>query len=120
MKRLILAAVMLAGLIGCAGKTMLPDDQLRSYTAKKILEIAAEKYVAYDYESAIYYYNKIIEIYPEDVESVSWAYYEIGFIFFVKHKYQMANDYFGQGSPDETLTHASSFRANMKRVSAER
>ncbi len=120
MRKILIASLFFLALGACAKPALIPDEELKTYTTKKLLEVAAERYVNNDYESAIYYYNKLIELFPEDNESVSWANYEIGFIYFVKKKYSLAITYFDKVLQIETLTHAPQIlAANMKRVIAE-
>lgn len=116
----ILAAVLAAGAGACAKPVYISDEVLHTYSSKQLLETAAQRYVNGDYAGAKYYYNKIIEFYPEDPEYVSWANYEIGYIFYVEHKYQQANEYFDKTIQIETVSHAPQIlAANMKKLIVE-
>ncbi len=73
---------------------VLPEDKLSTLSVTKIMELAAEQYQANEYKNATYYYNYVIKTFPDDLENVAWAHYEIGFIKYQEGKLQEALAYF--------------------------
>jgi TolA-binding protein len=53
-------------------------------------KIAQAEYDKGRYENAIDAYNAIIKNYPENQKALAWAYYEIGFCYFVLKEYDNA------------------------------
>ncbi len=95
-----------------------PDAELKGFSSQKLLELAAGEYVNYQYDAAVYYYKKLIELFPNDVENKTWANYEIGFIYFKKNQYVKAQTYFDEVlSQDSTmLVGAQVLASKMKAV----
>lgn len=77
-----------------SARIVIPESELKTYNSKKVLELGAEKYSNYDYDSAIYYYEMIDKLFPEDMDARSWATYEIGYIKFAQNRYSESLTYF--------------------------
>ncbi len=84
---LIIIVLMVSFLIGCTAipKHLLPteDDD-----AKTLLKKGRDIFDLDAYEKALEIYFKIIEKYPDERETVAWAYYEIGFTYYRMEKWQ--------------------------------
>lgn len=93
-----LPAVIFAVLIGMflagCGLKVLPENELKGLNAQKILDLGAEKYSQYEYEEAVYYYNSIARLFPQDSEEVNdqkaWAKYEIAYIRYQQNRFDEA------------------------------
>lgn len=84
----------------CMGKgNVLPEKELATLPAVKIMELAAEEYQANEFDRAIYYYEYVRKNLTNDYENLAWATYEIGFIKYQQGKYKEALSYF-----DEVIT----------------
>jgi len=57
-------------------------------------KVAQKEFDDKNYENAILAYSAIIENYPDNIKAVVWAYYEIGFCYFVLKEYGEAEKYF--------------------------
>ena len=84
--------IILSLLISCAPGTMglLKKDDLKGYTGRKIMEIAADSYGNYNYADARYYYQQILELFPDDPDLTAWAHYEIGYTYFQDQDFKNA------------------------------
>lgn len=83
------------------------DTKLEEDTPKEIYFKKAQEYMAYSwYQEAIKTYELFIERFPDDLEGVYTARYEIAFIYYKDRKYTKAQDEFlellsvPQGAPE--------------------
>jgi tetratricopeptide (TPR) repeat protein len=87
-------------LAGCASPPTVPEKELETYSAKKVMELGAQSYSYNFYDNAIYYYEEVDKIFTnnteENIDSRAWAIYEIGYIKFVEEKYDEADKYFDE------------------------
>jgi len=99
-----------------------PDAELQKMSSRKILNLAAANYVNYQYDAAIHYYKKLVEFFPDDLENVAWAKYEIGFIYYKKGQYKKADKYFNEVSAQDSklLVGAQILSSKMKDVIAQK
>lgn len=73
----------------------VPTKELLSkLPADRVMDIAASAYAASYYNKALYFYQNAVQIFPDQPRIVSWAMYEIGFIYFNKRQKTKALDYF--------------------------
>ena len=90
-------AILLAlGLIlsSCGRRPVTRVNDLENLTSQRLLELGADRYVNYDYDGATYYYENLIELFPEDHINVAWARYELGYINYQRKRPQQAIEYF--------------------------
>ncbi len=95
-KYLLFIIVILFILSGCKTEYNIKDENNNIYSAEKLLLLGQESYKAKDYETSIKYYQAIIDNYPDDDYNVAWAYYEIGFIYYVMEDYVKAKEKFNK------------------------
>ena len=72
----------------------IKDNKGNVFSAEKLLLEGQRAYNKKDYELALRYYNAIIEYYPDDKKNVAWAYYEIGYVYYIQEDYEDAKNYF--------------------------
>jgi len=76
---LTLAGVVCAALLGaCASQAKVVTDGL---TAAEIFQRAQDAVSHGDYAAGIAYYTVVPKNFPDDVDHVTWAAYEIGFLY---------------------------------------
>ena len=90
---------------GCAGFLAgleVEEEDL----AEDILEKGRVLYAQYrDYDGAIDIFMEVLERYPDETESVAWAYYEIGMSYYRMHDFEEAEMYFDivlENYPDQS------------------
>jgi hypothetical protein len=92
--RFWLPALMLTLLLGaCGDSSRISKSELATLSPKFIMEKGVDRYINYDENGALYYYNSIIEVWgenPDAQEYVAWANYEIGFIRYTQSNYDLA------------------------------
>jgi tetratricopeptide (TPR) repeat protein len=85
---------------GCGPAPLVPEKELQAYDVRKVMELGAQNYSGYYYDSALYYYNEVCKIFTndtsEEMDSRAWAKYEIGYINYMQGKYDEANRYFDE------------------------
>jgi outer membrane protein assembly factor BamD (BamD/ComL family) len=97
--------VVLAGLIsGCYSGPDIKDDT----TAAEIVQRAQEASDRNRYKLAMQYYELILERFPDDIDMVCTAEYEIAFIHYKQRRYEIAREGFNAlleryDTPDEVL-----------------
>lgn len=97
----ILCAAMLLFFTGCAGTNEeIPEDLEPIEYFQQAQQIASEKG---DYIHAIRYYETFIERYPDDLQRIVMAKYEIAFLNYKRGRYNVAMQQF-----DELLTYYES------------
>jgi tetratricopeptide (TPR) repeat protein len=96
--RFWLPALLFTLLLGaCGDSSRIPKPELAALSPKFIMEKGVDRYINYDEDGALYYYNSIIELWgdnPDAQEYVAWANYEIGFIRYTQSRYDLATQYF--------------------------
>jgi outer membrane protein assembly factor BamD (BamD/ComL family) len=84
---LVSAVLLIAGLMSCyTGPVKLDDDMAAS-------ELIQQAQAAYDwnrYKQAIQYYEALLERYPDDIDRVCEAQYEVARIHYKQRKYAQA------------------------------
>ncbi len=80
---LVLAVLAVVFLTGCS-RNVVPESELAKLSPQKVLNLGAERYAAYDYDGAVYYYEAVEKNFTqptdEQLNARAWARYEIGFI----------------------------------------
>ena len=89
--------IFLISFSGCAHyKYVVTDTEGNLYSPEKLLLEGQLAYDAKDYDTAIKYFQLILEKYPDNKEYTSWACYEIGFVYFSIKDYEQAKIWFTQ------------------------
>ncbi len=86
--------------------SVLPETQLKEMPSTKIMELAAERYQANDYDKALYYYNFVRKNFTNEIDTLAWATYEIGFIKYQQGKYGEALSLFDETSRMNSINNA--------------
>lgn len=87
----LLILLFLSGLLS-ACKTN--EVQTEGLMPRQLLQLAQTELDEDRYERALEYYNAIITQYPDSLEMLIEAKYEIGHIYFKQRKYEKCKDYF--------------------------
>jgi outer membrane protein assembly factor BamD (BamD/ComL family) len=102
----LLLIVVLAALVsGCySGPVDIKDDT----TAAEMVQRAQEASDRNRYKLAMQYYELILERFPDDIDMVCTAEYEIAFIHYKQRRYEIAREGFNAlleryNTPDEVL-----------------
>jgi len=75
---------------------VLPESKLQVINSTKVMELAAERYQANEYNEALYYYTYAVKTFTNEIEVLAWANYEIGFIKYQQNKREEAIKYFDE------------------------
>lgn len=86
--------------------TVLPEDQLKEMTSVKVMELAAEKYQANELDQALYYYEFAKKTFTNEIDTIAWVTYEIGFIKYQQGKYEEALKLFEETSRMNAINNA--------------
>ena len=92
MNRLPIALILAAALFAsCASKPAVVTDDM---TFEQITQRAQEASDRYDYQAALDYYGKGLELFSSDLSKVAACTYEIAFIHYKRGAYQLSADKF--------------------------
>ncbi|MGL5254701.1 MAG: hypothetical protein ACRC9L_06900 [Brevinema sp.] len=61
--------------------TLPKDEILRLMNVSRLMDMGGTSYAQGFNRKAIYFYNKVIELFSSEIEEVAWAHYEIAFIY---------------------------------------
>ena len=78
----------------CASKPPVLTQNGKPLTIIEYEKIAQKEYEEGRYDNAIMAYKAIIKNYPTHMSEVAWAYYEIGYCYYMKKDYEKAEEYF--------------------------
>jgi outer membrane protein assembly factor BamD (BamD/ComL family) len=103
--RLSLIAALAVLLSGCYSG---PEDVTDDTTAAELVQRAQEASDRNRYKPAMQFYELILERFPDDMEMVCTAEYEIAFIHYKQRRYEIAREGFNAlleryNTPDEAL-----------------
>ena len=87
---LMIIHILLLTFLSCATPKPVLYNDGKPLTITDYEKLAQAEYDEERYENAIEVYSAIIEHYPENQKALAWAYYEIGFCYFVLEDYDNA------------------------------
>jgi outer membrane protein assembly factor BamD (BamD/ComL family) len=108
MQKYFFPLVLIIFLIAGCGNSSVVKQDIATLPANILMDKAAERYSTYDYQGALAYYEAVLKYHPDKTEEVSWARYEIGYIYYLQKKHSLARQYFEdayntQGAPTSVL-----------------
>ncbi|UCB47071.1 MAG: tetratricopeptide repeat protein [Spirochaetota bacterium] len=86
----VLVQILSLVLLSCATPKPVLYNDGKPLTITDYEKLAQAEYDEDRYENAIEVYRSIIENYPDNQKALAWAYYEIGFCYFVLKDYDNA------------------------------
>ena len=87
---IILLQILSLSFLSCATPKPVLYNDGKPLTITEYEKLAQAEYDEDRYENAIEVYRAIVENYPENQKALAWAYYEIGFCYFVLKDYDNA------------------------------
>jgi tetratricopeptide (TPR) repeat protein len=90
----LLFAIILVSFISCATPKPVLYREGKPLTITDYEKLAQNEYDNDRYENAIGVYQAIIENYPDNPKALVWAYYEVGYCYWMLEEYERAELYF--------------------------
>jgi len=91
---IILLIIILLVMVNCATKAPVLYKNSKPLSIIDYQKIAQKEYEGENYSNAILAYKAIIDNYPSNMKSVTWANYEIGYCYYMGENYVKAEAYF--------------------------
>jgi outer membrane protein assembly factor BamD (BamD/ComL family) len=85
--KIVLSLFILVSILSCATGPVVIEENL---TSMELVQRAQDAMDKYQYDRALQYYNAILQRFPDDMNMVCMAEYEIAFIKYKQKKYDEA------------------------------